>query len=306
MASPYGRAVVIVNPRSGRGRVGAEMDELERRMQAGRLEYRFVKTTGPGDATRAAREALEGEERFVVAVGGDGTVQEVVNGMIVDDKPVAEDAVLGVVAAGSGCDFVRTFGLPGQVQTAVRHLLGERAYPIDVAKVTYHVDGEERVRYVPNIAEAGLGAATVARAARLPRFLGRSRYFFGFWLAVRKYKAANMEIHADKREFSGRANNVVVANCQYYGGGMKISPRSYPSDGILDVQVSTGPKSEAFTLLPKIYRGEHVPHPHIKEMKGKVITVDADRPLPVEGDGEVLGTTPARFEVLHEIIRLKM
>jgi diacylglycerol kinase family enzyme len=99
---------------------------------------------------------------------------------------------------------------------------------------------------------------------------------------------------------------VVVANCQFYGGGMKVSPRSYPSDGLLDVQISTGPKSEAFTLLPKIYRGEHVPHPHIKELRGREVRVEAERPLSVEGDGEVLGKTPARFTVLPEILTLKI
>jgi diacylglycerol kinase (ATP) len=115
-----------------------------------------------------------------------------------------------------------------------------------------------------------------------------------------------VEVLADRKEFAGRANNVVVANGQFYGGGMKISPRSYPGDGLLDVQISTGPKSDAFTLIPKIYRGEHLPHPHIKELRGRVIKVDAERPLPVEGDGEVLGTTPVTFTVLPEVLTLKI
>lgn len=282
------------------------MPEIERRLQAGRLEYRIVETTGPGHATRAARKALDAGERFLVAVGGDGTVHEVTNGMIEDDRPVADDAVLGVVAAGSGCDFVRTFGLPDEPRLGVRHLLGDHRFPIDIAKVTYTEDGGERVRYSPNIAEAGLGGAVVQRAERLPRWLGRGRYFLGFWLAVGRYRPAEMRVKTDRREWSGRANNVVVANCQFYGGGMRISPRSYPSDGLLDVQISTGPKSEAFTLLPKIYRGEHLPNPSIKEYRARTVEVRADRPLPIEADGEVLGTTPATFEVLPEAITLKL
>jgi YegS/Rv2252/BmrU family lipid kinase len=282
------------------------MPDIERRLRAGRLEYRVVETTGPGHATRAAREALDAGERFIVAVGGDGTLHEVVNGLIEGDRLVVDDTVLGVVAAGSGCDFVRTFGLPDEPQLGVRALLGENRFPIDIAKVTYAEDGEERVRYSPNIAEAGLGGEVVRRAERLPRWLGRGRYFVGFWLAVGRYRPAEVRVKTDRREWTGRANNVVVANCQFYGGGMKISPRSYPSDGFLDVQISTGPKSEAFTMLPKIYRGEHVPSPSIKEYRAKVVEVDADRPLQIEADGEVLGTTPARFEVLPEIITLKI
>ena len=306
MPSPYGPLVVIANPRSGRGRVGAEMPELERQLNARKLRYRIVETERPGHATQIARDALRVGERFLVAVGGDGTVHEVVNGMIEDDRPIATDAVLGVVAAGSGSDFVRTFGLPDDVGRAVRHLEGENLYRIDVARAEYVADGERVVTYIPNIAECGLGGTVVARAERLPRWLGRSRYFGGFWLSVGRYRPSTVTVRVDRKEFSGRANNVVVANCQFYGGGMRISPRSYPGDGLLEVQISVGPKSEAFTLLPKIYRGEHVPHPNIKELRGRVIGVEAERPLQIEGDGEVLGTTPATFTVLPEVVALKI
>lgn len=306
MASPYGDLVLIANPRSGQGRVGKELPEVERQLIARKLDYRIVETEGPGHASALAREALEDGTRFLVAVGGDGTVQEVVNGMLQDGKPVTRDAVLGVVAAGSGSDFVRTFGLPGDSVKSVRHLQGDRLYPIDVIRAEYRVGHESVSRYVANVAECGLGAAVVARAARLPRSLGRSRYFWGFWLSLAPYRPSEVVVRVDRKEFSGMANNVVVANCQFYGGGMRISPRSYPGDGLLEVQISTGPKSEAFTLIPKIYRGEHVPHRHIKELRGRVIEVDGERPLPVEGDGEVLGTTPARFTVMPEAVALKI
>ena len=306
MSSPFGELLLIANPRSGRGRVGNELPEVERQLIARGLRYRILVTEGPGHATAAAREALESGTRFLVAAGGDGTVQEVVNGMIEHDRPVAQDAVLGVVAAGSGCDFVRTFGLPGDASRSVRHLEADRLYPIDVIKAEYRNGEGSVVRYVPNIAEVGLGGAVVVRAERLPRWLGRSRYFWGFWLSVGRFRPAELVVKVDRKEFSGRANNIVVANCQFYGGGMKISPRSYPGDGLVEVQISTGPKSDAFTMIPKIYKGEHVPHPNIKEMRGKVISVEAERPLPVEGDGEVLGTTPVTFTVLPQIVALKI
>ncbi len=306
MASPYGDLVLIANSRAGRGRVGEELPEVERQLIARKLGYRIVETEGPGHATTLARQALQDGTRFLVAVGGDGTVQEVVNGMLEDGRPMADDAVLGVVAAGSGSDFVRTFGLPGDTVKAVRHLEGDRLYPIDVIEAEYRVGDEIATRYVANAAECGLGAAVVGRAERLPRWLGRSRYFWGFWLALGPYRPSAVDVRVDRKAFAGVANNVVVANCQFYGGGMRISPRSYPGDGLLEVQISTGPKSEAFTLIPKIYRGEHVPHPHIKELRGREIRVDGARPLPVEGDGEVLGMTPARFTVLPEVVALKI
>lgn len=282
------------------------MPELERRIRAGRLDYRIEETRGPGDATRLAREALDAGDRFVVAVGGDGTINEVVNGMFDREGPIAEDAVLGVVAAGSGSDFVRTFGLPDRVTTGARHLLGEQTYPIDVARIAYRGGGEERSRYFVNAAQVGLGAQVVRRAARLPRSLGRGRFFLGFWRSVIGYRVSDLHVRADRREFRGRAHSVVIANGQFLGGGMRISPRSYPGDGRLDVQISTGPKSQTFTILPKLYRGEHLPDPDIREMVGAEIVVESERPIPVEADGEPLGETPVRVTVLKEALRLKI
>ncbi len=308
MSSPFGPLVLVVNPVSGRGKVGRELPEVERSLSSLDLRYRVVRTGGPGDATRAARDALEGGERFVVAMGGDGTVHEVVNGMLREDRPFADGAVLGVIAAGSGCDFVRTFGLPGDAVRAAGHLAGENTMPLDVGKVTYaDDDGARLTRYFPNIAEAGLGGSVVARAERLPRFFGRSRYFFGFWLTLPRFKRVRMSVRAGaKKTFEGEAHNLVVANCQYYGGGMKISPRSWPSDMALDALVFKGPKSDSFTILPKVYRGDHLPHRNIVEFKSRKIEVDSERPLRIEADGEVLGWTPATFEVVPHPLRLKL
>ncbi len=309
MASAFGELTVIVNPHAGRRRVGKEIPELERTLQARALPYQLLRTQGPGDATRFAREALERGGRYIVAVGGDGTVHEVVNGMFDGDgKPTTADPVLGVVAAGSGCDFVRTFGLPGDVTRSCQHLTGENTYPLDVGKVTYTgLNGAPEVRYFPNVAEVGMGAAVAARANRMPSSFGQSKYFLAFWMTLPRFKMAKLRVQADRKTYEGSGIMLIVGNCQYYGGGMKISPRSYPGDGVLDVLIFKGPKSDAFTLLPKVYRGEHIPHPRIAEFRVKrTLQVDADRPLPIEADGEVLGFTPATFEVLPQAVLMKL
>ena len=134
MTSPFGPLVVIANPRAGRGKLGARLPEIERILRQAGLDYRVVQTTHPGHATEAARAALHGGERYLVAAGGDGTVHEVVNGMLEDGHPIAQDAVLGVVAAGSGCDFARSFGLPGDAVGSARHLAGDRVRRIDLGR----------------------------------------------------------------------------------------------------------------------------------------------------------------------------
>jgi len=310
VTSVFGPLVVIANPRSGRGKVGTKLPEIEHILTDVGLGYRIVRTAYPGHATEVARDALARGERYLVAAGGDGTVHEVVNGMLDGGRPIAADAVLGVVAAGSGCDFVRSFDLPGDAIKAVRHLAGDRVRLIDVGQVTCASgpasDPAEMTRYFPNIAEAGLGGAVVARASGLPGFLGAAKYFCGFWLTLPHFRPTTVQLEADGQAYAWRAYNVVVANCRFYGGAMQISPKSEPDDGALDVLVMTGPKSDAFTTLPKVYRGTHLPDRGIEELRASRVRVEADPPLAIEADGEMLGTTPATFEIIPRAIRLKV
>ena len=306
MTSPFGRLVIIANPASGRGRSEAKLRTIETALRDWGLDYRILPTTGPGHAAEAAAAALRDGERFLVAAGGDGTVHQVVNGMFAGDRPIAPDAVLGVLATGSGSDFVKSFGIPGDAVKAARHLTGDAVRTIDVGKVTVADGAATKVKYFSNIAQAGLGGAVVARASRLPAALARARYFFGFWLTLPRFRPAAVRLDADGQHHAWRAFNVVVANCRFYGGGMQISPKSEPDDGKLDVLVMTGPKSDAYTTLPRVYRGTHLPHRNIAELRASRVTVETDVPYLIEADGEVLGTTPATFEVIPRVLRLKV
>jgi len=303
MTSPFGPLVLIANPNAGRGAVSRALPRVESVLRNKNLAYRIVRTTHPGHATEAARQALSDGERYLVAVGGDGTVHEVVNGMVRDGGPVAADAVLGVVAAGSGCDFVRSFGLPDDAAQAAERLAGDRVRTIDVGTVTC-ADGTTRC--FVNIAEAGLGGAVVARAANLGKLLGSARYAAGFWLTLPRFRPAAVRLDADGQYHAWRAFNVVVANCRFYGGGMQISPNSDPCDCLLDILVMTGPKSDSFTTLPKVYSGAHLPHRNIAELRTAQLSIEADTPFPVEADGELLGVTPASFGIIPSCVRLKV
>jgi YegS/Rv2252/BmrU family lipid kinase len=268
--------------------------------------YRLELTRGPGHATELARAALERGDRFLVAVGGDGTVHEVLNGMLVEDRPVHPDAVLGILAANSGCDAVRSFGLSQDPEEAVARFEVGNVYAIDVGKATVTAGHAVRTRYFLNMAQAGLGGSAAARAARLPRGLAGSRYFLGYWLAVARYRRPTVRLRGDRREFEGRITNLIVANLQFGANGMLLSPKSWPEDGYLDLQVFTGPKSDSFTLLPKMFQGEHLPHPSIDEYRSKSVRLESDRPIWIEADGEPLGRTPASFDVVPGVLRLKV
>jgi diacylglycerol kinase (ATP) len=305
MTSPFGNIAVIVDPRAG---VMDQLPVLERALGERGLEHRTYVSNGT-DPSALATSALDEGFRFLVAVGNDATIQDVVNGMFRDGHPIREEPVLGVIGAGSGCDLVRSFGVPGDTESAAAHLAGDNTYALDLMKITTTSAGGDRVtRFGHNLAQVGMGAQQVACSAKAPAWLGGSRRFYGFWCGYLKTKAARFTVEHDTRTWEGRAWNVVVANAQFTGGGLRLSPRSFPGDGILDALVFTGPRSGAYTQLPRLFRhGDHVPDPNIQELKAKIrFEIRSERPMPVLADGVALGTTPVTFQIVPRPILFKL
>lgn len=306
MSSPYGKAIVIANARAGTGKLGRDGASLAELIASTGIEHEIRFTTGPGDATKIAAEAIDEGIKYLVAAGGDGTVHEVVNGMMGPSGPRDPSLVLGVIPAGSGCDFIRTFGLPPDPADTVEHLKGEPYFEVDCGKITYMQDGVQVSRYFANIAEAGLGGEVVRRAASLPRALGRVRYLVSFWMTFGTFKPSRSQVKVGDREVDALVTNLVVANAQFFGGGMRIAPKAHPADGKFDVLIQRGSKMDYVKGVAKVYKGEHLPSPAIKEYLVPTVHIESGSPLQVEADGEVLGVTPATFEVIPKAYRLKI
>ena len=305
MTSPYGRAALVCNGSRKAKAVRRALPEIERHLRARDLEFEVHITTRPGEATALARRAIESGITFVVAVGGDGMVHEVVNGMMNSDGALASDAVLGVVALGRGSDFVRTFGIPALAPHAVAHLDGPESFPIDLGKVSFQAQGRPVIRYFANVAEVGLGARIAARVQRLPRWLGPTIYLAALWIETLKKEEGETSVDLVDRNYTGSFDTVVVANGQFLRGGMKMAPRAAPTDGLLDVLIDTTSRRERIALVPRFYRGDHLPHPDIRLAKRVKVSVTG-APRLLEADGEVLGHTPATFEVVPQALRLKV
>jgi diacylglycerol kinase (ATP) len=305
MTSPFGPITAIADPRAGNGRLREELPILERTLKELDLEHTVVLAEGAGEATRLAAEALRGGTRYLVAVGDDRTIQDVVNGMFDEGRPLVREAVLGVVPGGTGSDLILSFGLPDDTEGACRHLSGANTYPFDVMKVTSRSSaGEPVTRYAANLAEVGMGAEVVRRDSGGSSNAGRFKAFWAGWLHGRPRQVT---VQADNKSWEGRAFNVIVGNGQFMAG-LRMSPRSFPGDGVLDALVFSGPRSDAYTMLPRIYRhGDHIPDPNIQELRAKIrIAVDADRLLAVAADGVPFGSTPATFQVVPQQILLKL
>jgi YegS/Rv2252/BmrU family lipid kinase len=317
MISPFGPMRVIVNPQAGRGMVMRRWPAARQVLDQSGIDYRATITEAPGHATEAARSAVADGERFVVAVGGDGTVHEVVNGLMDAAQTSDHNAVLGVVAAGSGSDFARSFDLPADAAVAAARLLDDRLWgALDVGRVRFiAADGTERWRWFVNVAEAGLGAESLRTAVRMPRWLGSTVYRMAAAREIARHRPgpAVIELRGlaqtgdDPPELvlDGPLSMLVVANCRYFGGGMMVAPGAEPGDGMLDVQVAVATRLEAMRLMQRMATGSHVPSHSIKEFRATSIALDGPLPLAVEADGEMLGMSPATFELVPGALRLK-
>lgn len=303
-----GRMLVIVNPRAGNGpedvlaRLVAALEPLGIRPD--------VEWTGrSGDATRIAREAVESGRRYLVAVGGDGTVHEVVNGMVDAERGTVrgDDPVLGVVSAGSGCDLVRTFGLDRSPEVLAQHLASPATTRIDLGRVRLTGrDGRPETRIFANIAEVGFGGAVASTARRLPARLGERRYRLGIVAAWGGFRRVGMTVTHDGGTYRGDLCNVVVANGQFFGGGLKVAPRSLPDDGRLDVQAWGGTVTDVLRAARQLRDGSHLQRDDVRAWPSAAVTVDADREVAVEADGELIGTTPAHFDTLPRALAFKL
>jgi diacylglycerol kinase (ATP) len=246
-----------------------------------------------------AGEAAQAGDRLLVVVGGDGTVNEVVNGA------AQSGAAIAVLPCGTGQDFGRTHGVPNRFDDAVRVALHGETRSIDLGRV----ECRGASRLFANVGSAGMSGAVARRANAMTKALGgRATFFYALTREFLAWQNTQVTVELDggvRRE--GRMHDVIVANGRYLAGGMKICPEAEPDDGVFDVLlIGDLTKRDLLLTLPKTYRGTHLPHPKAEVLRGTIVTVDAASPLPVELDGEQPGTTPARFELVPRGLRVRV
>jgi diacylglycerol kinase (ATP) len=309
VSQPFGPPLLLANPLAGAGR-DPVLPRLSAALRARGIVHDQALTEGPGHATQLAREAVEDHgRRFVVAVGGDGTVHEVVNGLV--DAATGElrgdDPVLGIVAGGTGCDLTRTFGLDRPPEVVAAHLDGDQTVRMDLGRVhLVGTGGDQRTLLFANVAEAGYGGLVTDLANRLPRRLGTARYALAIIGAVSRFKLVESVVTVDQGTTAEAMSNVIVANGQFFGGGLHVAPRALPYDGKFNVQVWQGKPLDVLRAGPELRKGTHLARADVREWQSATVEIDAERPLLIEADGEVLGTTPATFDVLANVLRLKI
>lgn len=290
---------VIVNPAAGKRREDAHA--RTRRIMAEHGEGAHIRVTESEiDVARAVDEGVtDGRTHFVVA-GGDGTINLTVDALL--RHTWETPPTLAILPAGTGSDFIRTFGIPQDMDKAADHLQGTDTYLADAGVV----EGEWGDRYFLNEAQAGVGAHAARNAGRFA-FLGTGRYTAAFWTGLPRFPVADVAVTVGERGYEGPALDVVAANGQFFAGGMNIAPKATVVDGEADVQVfAVSRKRQAFSIFPRVMKGMHLSHPQVRRLTGPEFQIDTDPLWPVEVDGEYLGSTPLRGRILRGALQIKI
>jgi diacylglycerol kinase (ATP) len=309
-----GWVMVICNPVSGSGAGPSVMTALRRLLDREGVRYACELSRRRGDPARLARSAVLMGCSAIVAIGGDGTFFEVVNGVMAPQAPAPEHGgspvpAVGLLQAGRGSDFGRSAGIPADVESACRRILEGRTQLADLGHVTYTtMQGGERSRFFANAAGLGFDGEVTVRANSAPRVLGGGTvpYLTSLLATLGTYRNKQVSVRVDAEdEWHARVNSVIVANGQFFGGGMKIAPGASLSDGLFDIVVlgDLG-KLDLARSVPSVYVGTHITHPKVRVLQGREIRVDSSDRMLLQADGEVLGKAPATFRIVPGALRL--
>ena len=305
---------VIVNPNAGSGRAGRKWPQVKDLLRETIGEYQHALTTGPADATDLARNAIADGATLVIAVGGDGTVNEVINGFQTPAGEVSARAALAVVPLGTGSDFGKTFDFPGDLRSCIARIgkCNEMRIDLGTAEFTSH-SGERVSRLFANIASFGLSGAiskNIAGSTRFQQLPGKLKYLLETLSALSSYQPENLRIEVDNTLVEDRVTFAAIANGKFFGGGMKVAPDADVQDGQFEVIVLEAmPKLELAGKIPRVYRGTHIHLPQVKCFKGSKVRVSVageSQPSPVylDLDGECPGRLDCEFCILPQALRL--
>jgi diacylglycerol kinase (ATP) len=307
--------LVIVNPKSASGSTRENWAATAADLRAHFGPFTVAFTKGPGDGIELARRAAETGREFIIACGGDGTINEVANGILQSGS----DAELGVLPSGTGGDFRRTIGMPQTNREAAAALRDGETRRIDAGRVTFHDhDGNEVSRYFLNVSSAGLAATIVKRvkSAKIFDWLpvesmrGRANFAVSTLREVLDLEPATVKVRIDGgEEHSLQTIAFCVANSRYFGGGMMIAPDAKVNDGLLDI-VNVGDIGTLKVLLNawSLYRGTHHRLDEVKSTLARRVEVSpmGDETVLIETDGELPGRLPAVYEVVPAAMRVRV
>jgi len=299
--------VIIVNPNAGNGKGKKDWEKISAALRGKDLSFRVIFTEKKGHAMSLTNDAIEAGFRNIITVGGDGTLNEVVNGAFSNSACSTDAITLAMIPVGTGNDWGRMFGIPHDYEDAINVISDNKKMLHDIGLVSFYDGTEKKTRYFINIAGLGFESVVVKRA-NIQKEKGRNGkaiYFYNLLLSLLTYKNTKAEIVIDGKKTHADVFSVNVGNGRYCGGGMRQTPDALPNDGILDVSVINGMgKIEIIRNLKMLYDGTILDHRKVDSYKCKNIKVTSDSLIYAEADGETLGHTPAEFTIIPACINI--
>jgi YegS/Rv2252/BmrU family lipid kinase len=306
--SPDHPWLVLVNPNAGRRRGLLDWEKISGHLNHYNLLYTPVFTERPGHATEIVTKAVEQEGfRRIVVVGGDGTMNEVVNGVFGQKRFKTTDITLGMITVGTGNDWGRMFGIPANYEEAVKILTLNQTFIQDAGMVRYCNEDVPGNRYFVNIAGMGFDAEVTRKSNRLKE-KGRGGvflYFMNILTSLLNYRHVEALISVDGLDVVNKIFSMNVGICRYSGGGMIQAPNAVPDDGLFDLTVIRKlSKPNVILSLKRLYNGTIHLHPKVDSYTGKSIRVESRDMIRLETDGETLGHTPIEFSIIPRSVKV--
>ena len=291
-------ARLIVNPIAGAGKTAKKWPQIMGLLHSIGLRFDHDLTEAPGHARELAKSAAKKGYELVVSVGGDGTINEVVNGLY--DAGNISDVMLGIIGTGTGGDYIRTIGIPRAYQEACQCLTSPRKSTVDVGVVEYFSYGQMVKRLFVNFAGLGFDAEIVKTTTQKFKILhSTASYLTGLLTALLLYKNKEVTLIVDGKTAESKACTILLNNGKYGGGGMLAAPDADLADGLLDVLIIGDlSKPDLLWSLPRVYKGTHLTHPKVTIKRAREIEIRSVESVSLQVDGELLGGLPARFYVL--------
>lgn len=294
------KTCVILNPWAGRGTAGQRRPELEAALRDAGVQFDIIATYARGGATELTYQAIERGYECVVAVGGDGTINEVVNGLLGGRERLGREAALGIVPLGTGSDYVKVLDgfEPNDLTGAVRRLAGARLRPVDVGRIMVDSPAGEESRHFINGLGMGLDAQVAVESLKITGLKGLAVYLMAIIRALASYKAHVMTVRFDDYEVRRRLLFASVASGRCQGGGFWMTPEAIIDDGLLDLCIVEKLRlDQIIRYLPKLMEGTHTNLREVTMGRARHVEVICQSGIPVATDGEVVATAATRVRV---------
>ncbi len=299
--------LVIVNQNAGVGKCGRNWNAISKSLAGHNISFDFVYSDYRKHAIEIVHQKVSMYSKIIV-VGGDGTLNEIINGIFTQSQKPPSEIIVGYIPMGSGNDLGKMYGISGNYNNAIDIIIKGETFLQDLGKVTFqNLEGKQEVRYFANMAGIGFDAKVVEKSNRQKDngHGGKFLYLYSLLSSLFAYKSTYVLIKTENTQFNEDLFSMNVGICRYSGGGMLQVPDAIPDDGLFDITIIKKiSKFDIIKSIKRLYNGSIKKHPKVKSLRCSYVEISSDTKIQIEADGEDFGYGPVKFEILQKAIKI--